>query len=155
MGLQTSRSTNSKRGTLRRCSMFAIRPVSRLSKATTAYPSRSSASHRCDPRKPAGYQRTSTSHEFRCAPFSWIEPRQGPPSLYRTAHGVIRSFLLDLGNGALVYLSCLFASLHLQKEKVHFIPLSLQSSTQTHSFGRKALFRRQRANAGWQATGSR
>src|SRR5262245_7371081 len=49
----TSCSTKVKPGWPNRCSMLSTEPVSRLSMAITESPRASSASHRCEPRKPA------------------------------------------------------------------------------------------------------
>src|SRR5207253_4144506 len=48
-----SKSQNSKRESRERCRTLSILPVSRLSTATTLFPSANRASQRCDPRKPA------------------------------------------------------------------------------------------------------
>src|SRR5207245_2825507 len=52
-GSHMSKSQNSKRESRERCRTLSILPVSRLSTATTLFPSANRASQRCDPRKPA------------------------------------------------------------------------------------------------------
>src|SRR4051794_39510149 len=65
--LVTSCSTNTKPFSPKRWEMLSIDPVSRLSMATTSSPRASSASQRCEPRKPAPPV-TTTRATLRSAP---------------------------------------------------------------------------------------